>query len=133
MLRLSDTSVRLYRKRDGSVSVRLRSHLMVHCKGGKGFRLAAYLNQLDLKLTLADGQIVSLDEYSYNDSPLFEMDPMIHDFNAAGTTNLKTIKNGAAHLEVEYRLFSCPGQGEPERIDLIVPILARGLTASRWL
>lgn len=133
MLRFSDTSIRLYRKRNGSVSVRMQSHLMIHCKGGYGFRLASQLNQLDLKLTLGDGQIVSLDEYSYSDAPLFEMEHMIHDFNAAGTANLKTIKDGAARLLVEYRLFSFPGQGDPDRIDLIVPILARGLTAGRWI
>lgn len=106
---------------------------MIHWKGERGFRLASQLNQLDLKLTLGDGQIVSLDEYSYSDAPLFEMDHMIHSFNAAGTANLKTIKDGAARLQVEYRLFSFPGQGDPDRIDLIVPILARGLTASRWI
>jgi hypothetical protein len=63
-LRLADTSVRLYRKRDGSVSVRLRSYLMIHSKGG-GFRLSTYLNKLECSLTLATGEVVSLEDYSY--------------------------------------------------------------------
>ena len=105
---------------------------MIHCKGKQGFRLAAYLNQLDLWVTLQDGQVVLLDEYSFVDAPVFEMDHMIHEFSAVGTANLESIEDGAARLQVEYRLFSFPGQDEPSQIDVVVPILARGLRAERW-
>ncbi|MBQ0946607.1 hypothetical protein KAK07_24995 [Ideonella sp. 4Y16] len=132
MLRFADTSVRLYRKRDWSVSVRLRSYLMIHCKGGQGFRLGAYLNQLEATLTLSDGQIIKLEEYGFTDECVFEMDHMIHEFWASGTASLESIQDGAARLQVEYRLFSSPGQGDPDRIDLVVPILARGVYAQRW-
>jgi hypothetical protein len=105
---------------------------MIPCKGKQGFRLGAYLNQLDAKVTLQDGQIVQLDEYSFTDAPIFQMDHMIHEFWAVGTANLDSIQDGAARLQVEYRVFSFPGQGDPDRIDVVVPVLARGLRAERW-
>lgn len=131
MLRFADTSIRLYRKRDWSVAVRLKSYLMIYCKGKRGFRLDAYLNQLDLKVTLRDGQVVILDEYSFVEAPIFEMDHMIHEFKAFGTAHLESIKDGEARLQAEYRLFSLPGQGDPDHIDVIIPVLARGLKAER--
>jgi hypothetical protein len=132
MLRLVDTSIRLYRRRDWSVAVRLRSYLMIHCKGKRGFRLGAYLNQLDARVTLQDGQVVLLDEYSFVDAPVFEMDYMIHEFSAAGSASLESIQDGAGRLQIEYRIFSFPGQGDPDRIDVVVPLLARGLKSERW-
>jgi hypothetical protein len=105
---------------------------MIHCKGKRGFRLATYLNQLDATVTLQDGQIVPLDEYSFTDAPVFQMDHMIHQFWAVGTASLDSLQDGAARLQIEYRVFSFPGQGNPDRIDLIVPVLARGLRAERW-
>lgn len=129
-LRLSDTSVRLYRKRDGSVSVRLHSYLMIHCKGG-GFRLSAYLNTFVCSLTLDTGQVVSLDDYTYTDDCLYRMDHMIHEFWASGTTALDIIRNGAGRLHIEYRLFSYEGQGSPSIIEEVVPVLARGAWTQR--
>ena len=105
---------------------------MIHCKGGQGFRLATYLHQLDATVTLPDGQVVLLDEYSFTDAPVFQMDHMIHEFWAMGTASLDSLQDGAARLQIEYRVFSFPGLGDPDRIDLIVPVLARGLRAERW-
>jgi hypothetical protein len=119
-LRLADTSVRLYPKRDGSVSVRLRSYLMIHSKGG-GFRLSTYLNKLECSLTLATGEVVSLEDYSYTYDCLYKMDHMIHEFWASGTTKMETIKNSAGLLRIEYRLFSYEGQGNPSIIEEVVP------------
>ncbi len=132
MLRLADTSIRLYRRRDWSVAVRLRSFLMIRCKGKMGFHLGTYLNQLDATVTLQDGQIVPLDEYGLTDVPIVQMDYMIHEFWAVGTAHLETIEDGAARLQITYRVFSFPGQGAPDRIDTIAPVLARGLRAERW-
>lgn len=130
MLRLADTSIRLYRKRDYAVAVRLRSFLMVQSKNAGGFRLSAYLNQFDCSVTLEDGQRIALDS-SYSCDCMHRMGYMIHDFWASGTTKMDTIRNGAGLLEIEYRLFSFPGQGEPERIQLVVPVLVRGPSANR--
>jgi len=132
MIRLADTSIRLYRKKDWSVSVRLHSHIMIHCRGGKGFRLSAYLNQFDCSVTFEDGRKVRLDEYMYTDDCLFRMDHMIHELWASGKTEMESLNDGAALLEIEYRLFSVAGQGDPERIEVVVPILARGVRSQRW-
>lgn len=61
MLQIADTSIRLYRKRDGSVSVRWHSYLVLHAKG-RGFRLSAYLNQFDCSVTLESGEYVPMDD-----------------------------------------------------------------------
>lgn len=132
MLRLADTSIRLYRKKDWSVAVRLRSHLMIKCKGGTGFRLSDYLNQFDCSVTFEDGQRVKLDDYSYTYDCLYRMEHMIHEFWASGAIEMESIHDGAALLHIEYRLFSFPGQGDPERIELVVPVLARGMYSQRW-
>jgi hypothetical protein len=132
VLRLSDTSVRLYRKKDWSVSVRLRSYLMIHIKRGNGFNLGTYLNQMDCTLTFEDGRMIQLDEYSYGYDCTFSMKHMIYDFHASGIVQMDSIKDGAALLEIKYRLFSSPGQGEPDQIKLVVPVLARGEYAKRW-
>lgn len=132
MLRLADTSVRLYRRKDWSVAVRLHSHLMIHSKGGTGYRLSAYLHQFDCAVTLDDGQRVQLDTYSFTYDCLYRMEHMIHEFWASGAAEMGSIEDGAARLQIEYRLFSFPGQGDPERIDLVVPVLARGVRAKRW-
>lgn len=131
MLRLADTSIRLYRRRDGSVSVRLHSYFLIHCKG-RGFHLATYLNRLDLTLELNTGQVVTLTEYGYTDACTFEMEHMIHEFWASGVCQLESLRDGAGRLRVVYRLFSYDGQGEPSEINLVVPVLARGIRSQRW-
>lgn len=132
MLRLADSSIRLYRKKDWSVAIRLRSHLMIHCKSGTGFRLSAYLKQLDCSVTFQDGRLARLDDYSYTHDCLYRMEHMIHEFWASGMIEMESIHDGAALLQIEYRLFSLPGQGDPERIELVVPVLARGDYSQRW-
>jgi hypothetical protein len=132
MLRLADTSIRLYRKKDWSVAVRLKSHLMVHCKGGAGFRLSARLNQFDCAVIFEDGQKVLLDDYSYTYDCLYRMEHMIHGFWASGMAQMESLCDGAALLQINYRLLSYSGQGYPDRIELVVPVLARGASAQRW-
>jgi hypothetical protein len=62
MLSLADTSIRMYRKKNGLVSLRLKSYLLIHT--GASFSLTAYLRKLSCQLTLSSGQIVSM-EASY--------------------------------------------------------------------
>jgi hypothetical protein len=132
MIRIADTSIRLYRKRDWSIAVRLHSYLMIHCKGGHGFRLHAYLNQFDCWITFEDGRRIVLEDYSYTNDCLYRLDHMIHELWASGRAEMESICDGAALLQIEYRLFSFPGQGDPERIELVVPVLARGVHAHRY-
>jgi len=103
---------------------------MIHSKG-QGFSLSHYLNQLDCSLILDTGEHILLDEYSYTVDCIHKMDYMIHSFQASGTTKIEIIKNGVGLLKIEYRLFSYPGQGLPDVIEKVVPILARGPTSQR--
>jgi hypothetical protein len=105
---------------------------MIHCKGGLGFRLSAYLNQFDCVVTFEDGQRIPLNDTSYTDDCLFQMDHMIHEFWASGTAAMESIRDGAALLQIEYRLFSFPGQGNPDKIEIVIPVLARGIRSERW-
>ena len=84
MLRLADTSIRLYRKKDGTAAVRLRSYLMVHTN--TGFRLSAYLNKIECSVAIADGPTVHFDEITYSEHCTFKMEHMVHDFWAVGST-----------------------------------------------
>lgn len=104
---------------------------MILAKGGVGFRLSAYLNQFDCAVTFEDGQKVTLDEYSYTYDCLYRMDHMIHEFWAFGTAHMESVHDSAALLQIDYRLFSYPGQGDPDRIELVVPVLARGMYSQR--
>jgi len=132
VLRLADTAIRLYRKKDWSVTVRLHTYLMILCKDRRGFRLSTYLNRFDCSVTFEDGSIVPLDNYSYTEDCIYRMDHMIHELWASGRTEMETLRDGAAILRIEYRLFSHDGQGAPSVIELVAPVLARGLRSHRW-
>lgn len=132
MLRLADTTVRLYRKKDWSVSVKLHTYLMIHCKDERGFRLSAYLNRFDCSVMLENGTTVKLEDYAYTENCIYRMEHMIHEVWASGRTQMESLSDGAARLKIEYRLFSYDDQGSPSVIDLVVPVLARGTRAHRW-
>lgn len=131
MLRLADTSIKLYRKMDGSVTCRLHSYIMVHVRG-HGFRLSAYLNQFDCSVTLESGEYIALNEYGYTYECLYKLDHMIHELWASGVTRMEKLVNTAGLLRIEYRLFSHPGQGAPDTMEQIIPVLARGPWAQRY-
>lgn len=130
MLKLADTSIRLYRKKDGTVSVRWKSFLIIHAK--QGFRLSAYLSRFDCSVTFSGGMTVKFDDISYTEECLYEMEHMVHEIWAAGTASLDIIKNTVGVLRVEYRLFSFDGQGEPSVIEQVVPIVGRGTAEQRF-
>lgn len=132
MLRLADTTLRLYRKGDGRVSIRWRSFIMLHAKGS-GYRLSAYLNKFEMSVTFPDGEIIQLDNFGYADCCDYEMDYMIHEAWAAGIVDMPTMQDSAALLRVEYRLFSHEGQGEPSVIEIVAPVVACGIRSQRYL
>ena len=131
MLRLADTSIRLYRKKDGTASVRLRSFLMIHTD--IGFSLAAYLNKIECSVAIADGPAVHFDEVAYSEHCTYKMNHMVHDFWASGSTPYGAMRDTTVGLlRIEYRLFSFEGQGEPSVIEQVVPVVARGTAEQRF-
>lgn len=105
--------------------------MMIHAKG-LGFRLSAYLNKFDCMLTLASGHEIRMDEYSYTEACLYEMDHMVYELWMSGITELEKIVDTVDRLYIEYRLFSYEGQGSPYVIDCFVPVLARGVYSQRY-
>src|SRR5204863_570042 len=101
MLRLADTSIRLYRKKNGKVSLHLRSYLMI--KTNVGFRLSAYLKDISCKLTFTTGEVVTFADVSYCDWTFcqYEKDTMVHDFWARAIADIPIIKDGIATLRVD--------------------------------
>ncbi len=130
-LYLSDTSVRLYRKKDGKVSFRLHSYIMVDAQKGT-FSLSAYMNQFDCTLQLTTGEIVDLSSIRYTATCTHSMDYMMHELWASGETEMEVMKDMVGLLRVEYRLFTYPGQGDSDLIEQHVPIITRGKHSQRY-
>lgn len=104
---------------------------MIHCKG-RGFSLSAYLNKFQVSLKFEDGQTVGLEDFSHTYDCLYKMDHMVYEMWAAGTMAMDPISDTVALLRVEYRLFSHEGQGDPNIIEMAVPVLARGPYSQRY-
>jgi hypothetical protein len=104
MLRLADTSVRLYRKKDGRASFRLRSYLMIDTS--VGFRLSAYLKELSCKLTLPSGEDIVFEEISFSEDLIckHQLNTMVHDLWASASADIKEIRNGVGKLRIDYRI-----------------------------
>lgn len=126
MLRLADTSIRLYRKKNGKISLRLRSYLMVTTNAG--FRLSAYLKEISCRLTLPSGEVIVFDKisHSYDLTCKYELDTMVHDFWASATTDMHTIEDSVATFHMDYRIsFTGHPSEEPRCFETIVPLIRR--------
>ena len=127
MLRLADTSIRMYRRKDGRVSLRLLSYLMVNAMGS-GFRLSTYIRNLNCQVTFPDGRIVELDDvgWGYDMECEIEMDTMVHKFSAAGITDMDMISDGVALLRMDYTIsFTGHPSEKPGFFEAVVPMIAR--------
>jgi hypothetical protein len=126
MLRLADTSIRLYRKKDGKASLRLRSYLMVDTNAG--FRLSAYLKDVSCRLTLPSGEAIQFHEVGYSDNIAceYEFETMVHDFWASGVADMPVIKDRVGILRVDYHLsFTGHPYETPKYFESVVPLLKR--------
>jgi hypothetical protein len=124
-MRLADTSVRMYRKGDGTVSFRMHSYLMVPARTG-GFSLTAHLTDFVGALTLASGLHVPLDNISVTEGCFRALGTMVHEFWAWGDAELGDMTETVGTLRLEYKLF-----GALAVIDLVVPVIPRGPKRSR--
>lgn len=124
MLHLADTSIRLYRKKNGGTSLRLRSYLMV--KSNTRFRLRAYLKNISCRLTLPSGKVIEFDHIRYSDSCKYEMETMVHDFWASAVTDVKTIKHVVGILRLDYHIsFTGHPYEKPNFLETVVPLVDR--------
>ena len=126
MLSLSDTLVRMYRKKDGRASLRLRSYLLVTTN--VGFRLSAYLKNISCRLRLVSGETIEFEEIAYSENLVcqFQLETMVHDFWASGIANMPTIKDQVGVLRVDYHLsFTNHPYERPSFFEVVVPVIAR--------
>lgn len=124
MIHLADTSIRMYRKRDGLFSLRLRSYLMINTN--LGFRLSAYLKSISLELSLPNGDSLKLDSISWTYDSDYEMETMVHGFWASGATSMDITKFTVAKLKVHYHLsFTGHPTERPTAFEVMVPLIDR--------
>lgn len=126
MLRLADTSVRMYRRKDGRVSIRLRSYLMVSTN--VGFRLGAYLRSISCRLQFADGKEIEFDSVAFTEciETEYKLNTMVHGFWAHGVTDISKIRDTVAKLRLDYHLsFTGHPEEEPSHFEVVVPVLRR--------
>jgi hypothetical protein len=122
---LADTSIRQYRRRDGRVTFRLRSFLMVETN--TTFSLAAYLRSISGVLTLSDGTVVPMDDCGVSEECLYRQGVMMHAFWASGVAARDVISADVGLLRIDYHIsFTGHPSEETEFIEIRVPVLARG-------
>ena len=125
MLSLSDTSIRMYRKKSGLVSFRLKSYLLVHTN--VGFSLDAYLRNLTCQLSLPSGLVVPMETtYTVHAQAGYALDTMTHLFWAWGEIEMKSMRNSVGKLRVDYHIsFTGHPYEEPDHFEMIVPIIVK--------
>lgn len=125
-LTLADTSIRMYRRKDGRVSLRLRSHLMVNTT--VTFRLSAYLRNISCHLTWGSGHEVEFDEVGFTEGveAPFQLNTMMHGFSASAVTDMKEIRDTVGKLRLDYLIsFTGHPSEEPGCFEAVVPMLRR--------
>ena len=125
MIELADTTIRLYRKKNGKVSVKLRSYLMVTTN--VGFSLSAYLKNILLELVLSSGEIIKFNDVSFTtDVECYEMNTMVHGFWGSGILDTKSIIDTVGILTLYYHIsFTGHPTEEPQSISYTVPVIKR--------
>ena len=121
---LSDTSIRIYQKKDGRDSVRLRSFLMVPTD--TGFSLSAYLRSIRCSLRLASGEVMEFDEVGLADEGWHELGIMVHAVHASASVDSGQTLGHVGWLRVDYHLsFTGHPSEEPESFECRVPLIRR--------
>jgi len=133
MLRLSDTSIRMYRRKDGRVSLRLRSYLLVNTN--VGFRLSAYLRSISCRLRFASGEEVGFNELGFTEDleAEYKLNTMVHGFWAAAVVDMDTIRDTVAKLRMDYHISFTGHESEAaEFFEIVVPLVRRRTVYGRW-
>lgn len=124
MLTLSNTTVRVFRKKTGQDSIILNSYLLVATN--VGFSLSAYLRDLACKLRLANGSVIRFTSVAHSVGVLceLEMDHMLHTFYAKATTDLGDHTIGIGRLMLDYHVsFTGHPSEKPAVFEAVVPVV----------
>ncbi|MBU4295270.1 MAG: hypothetical protein KJ862_05205 [Proteobacteria bacterium] len=115
----------MYRKKNGLVSFRLKSYLLVHTD--VIFNLNAYLRNLTCQLTLSSGLVVPMDtSYTIRTQAEYVMETMAHLFWASGEAELESMCNSVGKLRLDYHIsFTGHPDENPDFFETIVPLVVR--------
>lgn len=128
MLQLSDTTVRVYRKKNGDYSFRLSGHLLVLTNAS--FSLDAYLRDIRCILSFASGESVSMEcSYTVDTMAQYVMNAMVHRFWASGSSRMENLYNTIGKLRLDYHIsFTGHEAEEPDFIEYLVPVIVKANT-----
>jgi hypothetical protein len=133
MLKLADTSIRMYRRKDGRVSLRLKSYLLV--QSNISFRLSAYLRSISCHLMFASGNEIEFDEVAFTEDTEaeYKLGTMVHGFWASAVTDMDTIRNTVATFRMDYRISFTGHEDETaESFQAVVPLVRRSTVYGKW-
>jgi hypothetical protein len=129
-LYLADTSIRQFRRRDGRISLKLRSYLLVETP--IRFKITSAISDISGYIALTSGEIVTLEYVSIADDGIFKLGVMMHDFWASGTANFGVIRDDLGVLTLNYVISTPGGAGLSNgEIQVVSPLVARGSATDR--
>jgi len=126
MIDLADTTFRAYKMRRGSISLHLRSYLIVHTDAS--FSLTAYLKDIKCWLTLPGRSEQELDSVSVSEAVVCKFDghTMLYDMRASTVVRGVPVKPCVADFRMMYHLsFTGHPTEKPEFLQRKVPVIPR--------
>ena len=125
MIELADTTIRAYKKKNGFISLHLRSFLLVHTN--VGFRLAAYLKDIRCWIALPGRNEQAFDWVSVSEAPACKVDQgiMAHDLWLWTIIRTRSLRRCIADFRMMYHIsFTGHETEEPETVKrkvMVVP------------
>lgn len=106
--KLSNNIIRAYRKRNGTISFHLRSHMFV--KTNASFDVTHYLGRINSYFIMPNGSKIEFLELSIDSGPFLNYDGeyLIHEIHFKALTNLKAVKKCLVDMYILYSFFDHP-------------------------
>ena len=126
MFEIVDGTFRAYKKKNGNISLHLRTYLLVHTNAG--FRLSTYLMNLKAWLKLPQKNEIEIDDISFSEAVVckYTNDIMVHDFWLSTVLMEQAIKPCVADLRIMLQLsFTRDPYEKPEYLTKKVIISPR--------